>query len=69
MSFKVVKKTVDGRVLLSRDVPQPATKQPLYHRKKRVGVVEETIGRVELPFYVGRVDAPYGEPGTVLVEE
>lgn len=70
MAFTLLRATLGGKVLLERDRAEPATRRPLFNRRgERVGVVLETIGRVDKPLYVADVDEKYSRPGTVFEEE
>ncbi len=57
MQFTPVKQTLGGRWLLAGEGGKPVDKPtPVFLRKTRVGTIEQTIGRVEKPFYVARLE-------------
>lgn len=58
MQFTVVGQTIGGMLLLKSDSGQPVERPaPLCLRKKKVGKVVETIGRVQDPYYLAVPDS------------
>lgn len=56
MQFTPVKQTLGCRLLLASGEGKPVAKPtPVFLRKSRVGTIEQTICRVEKPFYVAKL--------------
>ncbi len=66
MAFHLLSSCTDGTSVLVGDDAKPvAEPRPVFVAGKRAGRVIETIGRVEKPLYVAKLDAKFPE-GTAL---
>ena len=66
MAFRLLSSCADGTSVLAGDDAKPvAEPRPVSVAGKRAGRIIETIGRVEKPLYVAKLDARLSE-GTVL---
>ena len=66
MEFRLLSHCIDGTSVLVGDDSKPvAAPRPVFVAGKRAGRILETIGRVEKPLYVAKLDAKLPR-GTVL---